>query len=169
MVSANLATIVLPRRLGTRTVLSSGMALSAVGMAMFTRIGVTSSYGSIVLPALIVSGVGIGFVFAPGMAAATSGISGADAGVASAMMNVTQQVGGSIGIAFLNTIAVSAASAYVARQGPSADIEALAAVHSYIVTFWWAAGIFAVGAIISVLLFTKVEEPPPVVEGFAPA
>jgi EmrB/QacA subfamily drug resistance transporter len=164
MVSANLATVVLTRRLGTRTVLSSGMALAAIGMALFTRIGVTSSYGSIILPALIVAGVGIGFIFAPGMAAATSGISGSDAGVASAMINVNQQVGGSIGIAFLNTIAVSAASAFVVGKAPSAELETMAAVHSYIVTFWWSAGIFAVGAIISVFLLTKLEEPPPVID-----
>ena len=79
-------------------------------------------------------------------------------------MNVTQQVGGSIGIAFLNTIAVSAATAYVVGKEPSADLAALAAVHSYIVTFWWSAVIFAVGAVISVFLFTKIEEAPPVID-----
>jgi hypothetical protein len=80
------------------------------------------------------------------------------------MINVNQQVGGSIGIAFLNTIAVSAASAFVVGKAPSAELETMAAVHSYIVTFWWSAGIFAVGAIISVFLLTKLEEPPPVID-----
>jgi len=71
-----------------------------------------------------------------------------DAGVASAMVNINQQVGGSIGIALLNTIAASAFSSYLLTHGQSLAAQAGAAVHSYIVAFWISAGIFAGAAVV---------------------
>ncbi|MBV9870129.1 MAG: DHA2 family efflux MFS transporter permease subunit [Frankiaceae bacterium] len=152
LVSANVATAVLEPRFSTRSIMATGMGLAAVGVVLLTGIGVTTSYGTHVVPGLVVAGLGFGMVFAPGMNAATRGVLDSDAGVASAMMNVTQQVGGSIGTALLNTVATSAAASFVTSHAPSTSLVAQAAVHSYAVAFWCVAGIFAAGAVITGLL-----------------
>jgi hypothetical protein len=82
------------------------------------------------------------------MNAATYGTAAADAGVASAMVNTCQQVGGSIGTALLNTIAASALSSYLLVHGHSPAATAAAAVHSYVVAFWVSAAIFALSAVV---------------------
>jgi EmrB/QacA subfamily drug resistance transporter len=159
LVSANVATEVLAKRFSTRVIMSSGMGLAALGVALLTSISLTSSYGTHVAPGLVVAGLGLGMVFAPGMNMATRGVRPADAGVASAMLNVTQQVGGSVGTALLNTIATSAAAGFVAGKTFSPAVAAQAAVHSYTVAFWWVAAIFAVGAVITAVLLTDKDAP----------
>jgi hypothetical protein len=64
------------------------------------------------------------------------------------MVNTSQQVGGSIGTALLSTLAVSATTDFLAGRGPAPELLAQAAVEGYVTAFWWAAGIFAVGAIV---------------------
>ena len=93
---------------------------------------------------------GFGLTIAPSFVTATHGIPARDAGVASAMVNTSQQVGGSVGTALLSTLAGSAVSSYVAdRATSSPDVLAAAAVHGYTTAFWWSAAIFAFGAIVS--------------------
>jgi hypothetical protein len=121
------------------------MALAAAGMVLLTGIGVDSTYAADVLPGLLVMGLGIGLVMAPAMNTATAGVSAANAGVASAMVNTAQQVGGSIGTALLSTIAAHAIKSF---DGPLP----LAAVHSYTTAFWVTAAIFAVSAVVTGLL-----------------
>ena len=75
-----------------------------------------------------------------------------DAGVASAMVNTTQQIGGSLGTALLSTLAASAATTFAAGKAATPDVMASAAVHGYTTAFWWSAGIFAAGALICGLL-----------------
>ena len=94
----------------------------------------------------------MGLIFAPGMNIATAGVSGDDAGVASAMVNTTQQVGGSVGTALLNTLATSAVTSYLASRQPNPQVLSEAAVHGYTTAFWWSAGIFLVGAAVSAAL-----------------
>ena len=94
-------------------------------------------------------GLGLGLIFAPSINTATLGVSQDDAGVASATVNSCQQVGGSIGTAFLNTIATTAVASYLVGKSLSQPVVAQAAVHGYTVAFWWAAGIFLLGAIVS--------------------
>jgi hypothetical protein len=86
------------------------------------------------------------------MGTATLGVETEDAGVASAMVNTTQQIGGSIGTALLNSLAASAATSYLVGKKPTADVLAHAQLHSYTTAFWWSAGFFAVGAVICGLL-----------------
>jgi hypothetical protein len=105
-----------------------------------------------VLPGLILAGAGIGLVFPPATNVATLGVNAADAGAASAMANTAPQVGGSIGTALLSTLAASATSSYLTGTQASANLVARAAVHVYTTAFWWSAGIFAAGALITVLL-----------------
>ena len=121
-------------------------------MYLLTGLTVSSSYVSAVLPATLVMGIGMGAVFASAMSLATLGVDSDDAGVASAMVNTMQQVGGSIGTALLNTIAATAAGQFIATHGARPATIAGAAVHSYTVAFWWSAAIFAAGAVLTAVL-----------------
>ena len=85
----------------------TGMLLCMMGMVLFTRLTPSADYFSNVLPGLVVTGLGLGLIFAPAIASATAGVRLNDAGAASALVNTTQQIGGSMGLALLNTIAVS--------------------------------------------------------------
>ncbi|HWG64325.1 MAG TPA: MFS transporter [Streptosporangiaceae bacterium] len=165
---ANLSNIVLLPRIGPRLLVAPGMLLAAAGLVWLTRIGVHSSYASAVLSSLLVTGAGIGFTVSPSINTATFGAAPSDAGVASALVNTGQQVGGSIGTSLLNSMVTSATAAYLAasasrRAGgrPSPGLAELAQVHGYITAFWWAAGIFASGAVIAGLLFHRGVLPRP--------
>jgi hypothetical protein len=149
MIMATTSTAVLLPKIGPRIPVFLGMVLSGIGMLLFTQIGVDTAYVTHVLPGLLVMGLGLGMIFATCFEVGTSGVQPYDAGVASAMANTTQQIGGSIGTALLSTIAASAATAFIAdgRGDPMA-----AAVHSYSVAFWVSAGIFFASAIVCGLL-----------------
>jgi EmrB/QacA subfamily drug resistance transporter len=150
MATATTSTAKLLPRVGPRPLIPTGLLLASAGMLLLTRIGVDSSYVGDVLPGLLVMGLGIGLVMAPAMNTATAGVETRDAGVASALVNTMQQVGGSIGTALLSTIAASAATSY--EQSHPGALGA-AAVHSYTTAFWWSAAIFAAaGGITAVLL-----------------
>ncbi len=151
IVTAGLANTVLLTRVSARVLVPLGLLIGAGGMALMTRIGLHSSYASTVLPPLILVAVGLGLVFAPCFSLGTLGVSGGDAGVASAAVNVAQQIGGSIGTALLNSIATSAAASFVLAHASSAPltlVKAQAAVHSYTVAFWVGAGIFVLAAVL---------------------
>jgi EmrB/QacA subfamily drug resistance transporter len=145
MVMATLSTAVLLPRIGARIPVVLGMLLAAGGMAYLTQIGVATGYVSHVLPGLVIMGLGMGLLFATCFEVGTSGVQAHDAGIASAMANTTQQVGGSIGTALLSTIATTAAASFLADKLGS-PMEA--AVHSYSVAFWVSAGIFLASAVL---------------------
>jgi hypothetical protein len=162
MISANLATIVLMPRFGPRPLVTLGMLVAALGMVWLTRIGVHSGYAADVLPPLLVTGAGLGNVIAPAINTGTFGVAPSDAGVASATVNTGQQLGGSVGVALLNTLAASAVSGYVASHispatlvhgRPSPALLSQALIHGYTTAFWWSAAIFACGAVIAGTLF----------------
>jgi EmrB/QacA subfamily drug resistance transporter len=159
-----ISTRVLPRT-GPRPLVPTGMLLAGISMMALTRVGVHTGYASHVLPVLIVLGVGMGMIFAPSMATATGGVDPEDAGVASALVNTMQQVGGSIGVALLSTFSATAATSFVASHGgPASATLAAAAVHGYTTAFWWSAGIFFFGALFSGTLLrsgTQVQEHAP--------
>jgi EmrB/QacA subfamily drug resistance transporter len=156
VVTATSATTKLLPRFGARPLVTSGLALASLAMLFFTGISVESTYAADVLPGLIMMGIGFGLVMAPSMAAATFGVAPADAGVASAMVNTGQQIGGSIGTALLSTLAASATSGQLAGVRPTPDLVAAAAVHGYTTAFWWAAGILFVGAFAIAFLLRDV-------------
>jgi len=136
-------------RLGPRLLVPAGLIIAAGGQVLLAaQLSIDTSYPTVILPALLVIGTGLGLVFGCAMNAATYGAATADAGVASAMVNTCQQVGGSIGTALLNTIAASALSSYLVTHGRSPAALAGAAVHSYAVAFWVSAAIFAGAAVV---------------------
>jgi EmrB/QacA subfamily drug resistance transporter len=143
---AIVSTRVLPRT-GPRPLVPAGMLTAALGMALLTRLGVDTAYATHVLPSLVLIGVGFGLTVAPSFAIATA-VPAGDSGVASGMVNVSQQIGGSIGTALLSTLAVSAATDYITAHGAAPELLRQGAVEGYTTAFWWAAGIFAIGALI---------------------
>jgi EmrB/QacA subfamily drug resistance transporter len=147
--SSTVSSGMLMPRLGPRLLVPPGMIVAAGGLVILaTELSPGTSYPAVILPALLVVGAGLGLVFGCGMNTATHGADPHDAGVASAMVNTCQQVGGSIGTALLNTIAASALASYLVTHGNSPAAEAGAAVHSYVVAFWVAAAIFAGAAVV---------------------
>jgi EmrB/QacA subfamily drug resistance transporter len=138
-------------RVGPRPLVPLGMLLGAAGLLFFSRLQLDSSYALHILPGLIITGVGLGFAFSPSIQGATTGVDPADAGVGSAMVSTMQQIGGSIGTAIFSTVAASAATHYLTHhQVPTA--AASAALHGYTTVFLFAAGLFAVGALVSSLI-----------------
>jgi EmrB/QacA subfamily drug resistance transporter len=149
IVSSTTSSQLLMPRFGPRILIAAGLVIAAGGMVVLaTQLGVTINYAAWILPALVLIGLGLGLVFGCGLNTATYGADQADAGVASAMVNTCQQVGGSIGTALLNTIAASALSSYLVTHGTSPAAQAGAAVHSYVVAFWVSAAIFAGAAVV---------------------
>ena len=137
---------------GPRPLMSLGMLFAAIGMVSFTRLSAAGHYDTHVLPGLLVTAVGMGLIFAPGMNVATYRVERHHAGVASALVNVAQQIGGSIGTALLNTVAVSTTAALAVASG---GLHPSALVKGYTTSFWWAAIIFFVGAAVSLALFPR--------------
>ena len=162
------STRVLPRT-GPRPLVPAGMLTAALGMALLTRIGVDTAYASHVLPSLVLIGIGFGLTLAPSFATATSDVPAHDSGVASAMVNTSQQIGGSIGTALLSTLAVSATADFVAAHGPAPEVLRQAAVEGYSTAFWWAAGILALGAVVVGSLLRSEARPEPAREAPEPA
>jgi EmrB/QacA subfamily drug resistance transporter len=144
---------VLMPRTGPRPLIPLGLLLAAVGLAVLAlQLGLHTSYLDWILPALLLVGAGLGLVFGCALNTATYGTGAADAGVASALVNTNQQVGGSIGTALLNTLAASALASYVLAHGHSPLVLAQAAVHSYVVGFWVSAAILAGSAVVCALV-----------------
>ncbi|MGV9638848.1 MFS transporter [Nocardia rhamnosiphila] len=149
--STTTPSLLLPK-LGPKVVVSGGFAIAALGMALLTRIGLDTGYATHILPGLILLGLGLGGAMSTAFQSATSGVRHDDAGVASAMINTSQQVGGSIGTALLSTIAASASSDYLAARTPDRLTVAQSAIESYTTSFTWAAGVFVLGAVVLAVL-----------------
>jgi len=149
--SAFIASARLLGKVGPRPLVPTGMLLSMMGVVLFTRLSPTTDYLSSVLPGLVLTGLGLGLIVAPAVASATLGVNTTDAGAASALVNTTSQIGGSVGAALLNTIAVSAtarAAGAFANQ-PTGYQASLAVLHGYSMAFWWIAGFFGAGAVLT--------------------
>jgi EmrB/QacA subfamily drug resistance transporter len=156
VVSAGVASQLLPR-FGPRWVTASGFVLAIVGMTLLLRLSPTSSYAGDILPSLIVMSFGMGLIFVPLSAVSLFAVGNHDAGVASAVLNTSQQIGGSIGVAFLNTIAASATTAYIVSNGlsqPTPD----ALVAGFTRGFLWGAIILAVAGTIWVVLVNMTKK-----------
>ncbi|MFC9685801.1 MFS transporter [Streptomyces sp. NPDC056948] len=146
-------------RMPARFLMVAGYLVAASGMLLLTQLEIGSSYTGLLLPAQLLLGLGIGTAFMPAMSLSTHGIEPRDAGVASAMVNTSQQVGGAIGTALLNTIAASATTSYIADHITGATtrsqqqlIQMQGMVHGYANAIWFAVGILATSAVIALIL-----------------
>jgi hypothetical protein len=127
----------------------TGLTLAAGGLVWFTRLGVDSTYLGLVLPAEVMVSLGMGMTFVPMSSTALVGVDPKDAGVASALVNTTQQVGGSLGTALLNTLAATAATTFLATHARTALAAQTAAVHGYTTAFTVSAVLLAAAAVVA--------------------
>ncbi|AUH40619.1 MFS transporter [Streptomyces sp. CMB-StM0423] len=164
-VAVNIGNIKIMPKYGPKPLVIAGLTLNAGALVWLTRVEVDSSYAAALLGPILVLGFGMGFIFAAALQTGTTGVEPQDAGIASASIQVGQQLGGSLGTALLNTIAASALTDYVKEhsQGkpPTEELLQLAAVDSYVTVFWWCAGLFAAGAVICGLLIRSGPLPAP--------
>lgn len=148
----------LMNRVPPRMLMAPGMILAASGMLILTQMTVNSSYATEILPALLLMGLGMGLTFMPVFSTATAGVAPHDSGVTSATINTSQQVGGSIGTALLNTIATTSSTAYVTAHLTDPSKKALivreGVVHGYTVAIWWAVGIMLLAGLVAGLMVT---------------
>ncbi len=144
--------LLLPR-FGPKALVPIGMLLGSLAMVWFTTLTADSSYWR-VLPGLVVMGAGMASIMPASFQLATLGVDRRLAGAASAMVSTSQQVGGAIGTALLNTLAATAATGYVTAHAPvNPHVLAAAALHSFSTAYTWSAGIFLLGALLSATLF----------------
>ncbi len=155
IVTSGVVPALLPRT-GPKPLMLLGLAMAAVGLATFTRITDTSSWAGRVLPGELLMSVGFALLLVPLSSLALAGVNDDDAGVASAVLNSTQQIGGSLGTALLNTFYASAVASYVLAHhlSPSA-FNPLAAIHGYHVAFWIGVGLLA-AAFAAILVLVNV-------------
>jgi EmrB/QacA subfamily drug resistance transporter len=154
---ATAASRLLPR-FGPRVAMSFGLALAAIGLGLFTTLGVHSTYVSIVLPAEVVVSVGMGIAFVAMSSTALIGVHPEDAGVASALVNATQQTGGSMGAALINTIATTATASYLAVHGTSPAALTAGAIHGYTTAFTFSAIVLGVAATVAFTLIRRARQ-----------
>src|SRR5580700_11256559 len=151
---ATLASRLLPR-FGPRALLTGGLLLATAGLALFTTLDVHSAYVSVVLPAELIVSLGMGLSFVSMSSTALIGVNPADAGVASALVNTTQQTGGTLGAALINTIATSATVSYVAAHGKSAASLTAGSIHGYTTAFTFSVIVLAVAAVSAFALIRR--------------
>ena len=156
ILSAGLASQ-LVTRLGVIPVMLPGLFLAALGLFLFTRIDVDGTYvGDVLAPSVIVA-LGLGFTFVPLILAATAGVTGKDAGLASGLINTAQQVGGAVGLAVLSTVAATSSTDYLeglGRRPGQADVLA-AQVEGFSSAFV-VASLFAVAGMVIALVVIRV-------------
>jgi hypothetical protein len=127
-------------------------------MAWLAQLGPHTGYANGVLGPLILAGFGLGMVIAPAINTGTYGVAPQDAGVASATVTVSQQLGASIGTSLLNTIFATAVASYLVTHESTtrfinrAALNNAALAHGYDTAFWWTCAITAGGAAIAAFL-----------------
>ena len=156
--SAGAVAQLLPR-VGPRPLLIIGLTMATGSMLWLTQISPTTNYFTHVLPPMIVMSVGLAGVFIPASSTALFGVGGHDAGIASAVLNTSQQIGGSLGLALLNTLYIGAVEDFMTENrlqpvdtpnGPLAPPDAL--VHGYAVSFFWGSVMFLIALVVTVLM-----------------
>jgi EmrB/QacA subfamily drug resistance transporter len=150
-----------------RVLMTGGFVAAGLGMVWLSRIGVHSSFAVHILPAEILISLGMGTAFVPMSSTALYGVSQNDAGVASALVNTTQQVGGSLGTALLNTVAATATAAFLATRIHTPAAVARATVHGYTVGFLVGAVCLAVAALSALFLVNASREDMAAIAGSA--
>lgn len=155
IVFAGVASQLLPK-VGPRPLMVPGLLAAAVGLLLLTQITPETSYITHVLPALLIMSSGMALVFIPLSTTALHGVGNRDAGVASALINTSQQVGGSLGTALLNTVAATATTSYMTANATKSPLFGL--THGFTVAFTVSAALLVVGAIVLALFINIGKE-----------
>jgi hypothetical protein len=139
-------------KIGLRIPLVGGLLLTAVGLVLYARLPVDGHYFWDLFPAFLVTGLGMAFAFIPMTIGALAGVRDADAGVASGLINTTQQIGGAIGTAAVTTIAATATANWLTAHAGASATSGAALTHGFSTAFYVLAAIAAAGAIIAAIL-----------------
>ncbi len=156
VVASNVAQAVVGR-VGVRTTLAAGLAVSTVSVALLTRVPVTGHYFWDLFPAFVLGGAGMGFSFVPVTIASLTGVGPADAGVASGLVNTSRQIGGAIGLAAISTIAASASSSF-AHVHALGVASAPATVHGFQTSLDVLGGLLLAGLVIAAVFLRPARE-----------
>jgi EmrB/QacA subfamily drug resistance transporter len=162
IVLANVAQV-LVTRVGVRRVLPVGLALSTGALVLYTRLPVDGHYFWDLFPGFLLSGAGLALAFVPVSIAALTGVEAADAGIASGLLNTSQQIGGAIGLAAATTVATTFTNHYV-QSHVGSTVTGAALTHGYQIAFFVLAGIAAAGAVLSAMLIESRPVAPETVE-----
>src|SRR6266516_3373714 len=139
-------------RFGVRSVLPVGLGLSTVALVLFAQLPIDGHYFWDLFPGFIISGLGLAFVFIPMSIGALTGVRPADAGIASGLINTSQQIGGAIGVAAATTIATTFTNHYVDSHAGITPLSGAALTHGFQIAFYVLAATAAVGAALAALL-----------------
>jgi hypothetical protein len=123
-----------------------------LALVLFAQLPVEGHYFSDLFPAFIVSGLGLAFVFVAVSIGALTGVRAADAGIASGLINTSQQIGGAVGVAAATTIATTFASRYVESHPGVSPLSGAALTHGFQIAFYALAATAAIGAVLAALL-----------------
>jgi EmrB/QacA subfamily drug resistance transporter len=137
-------------KLGVKPALLGGLALVGGGLVYFTQISPTGSYFTDLFPGFVILGIGLGFTFVPISIAALAGVTGRDAGLASGLINTSQQIGGALGLAILTTVSTTHTNTLLDRGTPRAS----AVTSGFSLAFWVDVGV-AAGAIVAATLLLR--------------
>ncbi|MFI9768026.1 MFS transporter [Streptomyces sp. NPDC052415] len=162
MFAGGLSPRILPK-VPPRAMVVPGMVIAACALFWLAALEADSSYWGTVMPALFVLGAGMGLLIAPSVNYATYRVADEDAGVASGTVNTAQQIGGSIGVALLSTLAADAASEHLAghaAEGANPALRQAAMVEGFTTAFTWAGAIMACGAVVLAALMNAPKPAP---------
>jgi len=165
ILTAGVVAQVLPK-VGPRPLMILGLGMAVVGMLLLTQVTQDSSYWTHVFPAEVLMSIGMANVFIPAASTALVGVGHHDAGVASAVLNTAQWIGGSLGTALLNTLFAGAVTAYftdhpITDPTQGAATTLLALLHGYHVAFFWGAMLLFAGFLVAVFVVNAKKEDVP--------
>jgi EmrB/QacA subfamily drug resistance transporter len=147
-------------RIGVRPVLTAGLVLSAGGLVLYAQLPVHGHYFWDLFPAFLLSGIGLALSFVPMSIGALTGVKESEAGVASGLINTSQQIGGAIGVAAATTIATTFTAHYVHAHPGVTALSGGALTHGFQITFYALAAVAVAGAAVAALM---MESKPPAV------
>jgi EmrB/QacA subfamily drug resistance transporter len=172
ILTAGVVAQLLPR-FGPKPLMIPGLVMAVVGMLWLTQIGQDTSYWSHVLPSELLMSIGLAGVFIPASSTALIGVGHHDAGVASAVLNTSQQIGGSLGTALLNTLFAGGVTTYLAANAHTAadakKLIPLAYIHGYHVSFFWGAMLLLAALITAALVINARRQDVPSEPGLVAA
>jgi EmrB/QacA subfamily drug resistance transporter len=142
-------------RIGVRSVLTTGMVLLVAGLLWFSQVSVHGSYATDLAPGFILAGIGLGFSFVPVQIASLIGVTHDEAGIASGLINTSQQVGGALGVAVLSTITFTRYDSYLGDHGNNLALIPNALVDGFHLAFLVGAGLALIGLVATLVFIPK--------------
>jgi EmrB/QacA subfamily drug resistance transporter len=155
-------------RVGIRRILPIGLGLSAAALVLFAQLPVHGNYFSDLFPAFMISGLGLALAFVPMSIGGLTGVSEAEAGIASGLINTTQQIGGAIGVAVATTVATTFTTRYVDAHAGTNAFSGAALTHGFQIAFYVLAALAALGALLAAVMLESKPGEPQEVELVAP-